>query len=83
MFYHNLRPNSKGPWQKKFLWFPKKITFTNIQGEVTLTKWMWLTNIYVRSKVHFYYSEGILVDITKTIQTYEYAEDLFDIIKKT
>ena len=85
MFYHDLKPNNNGwgPWRKKFLWLPKKITFTNEITHINLTKWFWLTNIYVRSKVHFYYSEGTLIDITTTIRTDEYAKDLFDIMKKT
>lgn len=83
MFYHSLKPNGKGIWKKKFLWLPKKITFTDIQNEVILSKWMWLTTVYVRTKVHFYYSEGTLIDVTKTIETNEYAQDLFDILKKT
>jgi len=85
MFYSDLRPdnNGWGPWKKKFLWLPKKITFTDIQNEDTISKWMWLTTIYVRSKVSFQYSEGTLIDITTTLRTYDYAKDLFDMIKKT
>ena len=85
MFYHDLKPNNKGwgPWKKKFLWLPKRIVFTNVLDQSEITQWLWLTNIYVRSKLHFYYSEGTLIDITKTIRTFDYAKDLFEIMKKT
>jgi len=84
MFYADLRPdnNGWGPWKKKFLWIPKKITFADIQDQTTSTSWMWLKTIYVRSKISFHYSEGVLIDITTTLRTYEYAENLFDLMKK-
>lgn len=84
MFYSDLRPdnNGWGPWKKKFLWLPKKITFTDIQDQTTSTNWMWLKTVHVRNKISFQYSEGILIDITRTIRTYEYAKDLFDLMRR-
>ena len=85
MFYNDLRPKKDGwsPWKKKFLWLPRKITFDDVHSSTTSTRWIWLQEIYVRHKLSFRESKGLMVDITTTSRTYEYAEDLFDMMKRT
>jgi hypothetical protein len=84
MFYNDLRPNKNGwsQWKKKFLWFPRKITFEDVLSSTKTTRWIWLQDVYVRHKLSYQYSQGLLIDITTTLRTYEYAEDLFDMMKR-
>ena len=51
-------------WEKKFLWWPKKLN----------GKWYWLRTYYERERLLLWYSQRY---------EYDYALNLFDIIKKT
>ena len=68
-------------WQEKFFWYPKKIVVNrqlpDTRVYLKVSKWIWLKTIYVRRRRVKFFPTISPVDFE-----YEYAEDLFDLIKK-
>ena len=68
------------PWQQKFCWLPKKIIITvafddsPYRNSYNMTKWVWFKTIFVRKRIKMHYPE--------TTYEYEYAEDLFDLMRQ-
>ena len=65
------------PWREKFCWFPTRITLDAHEPyDYRYSKYVWLKRIYVRRHVtHLHFGEKHYYD-------YQYAEDLFEMIKK-
>jgi len=68
------------PWQAKFCWFPTKIIIKVPTDDAPnrtyweVSKFVWWRTIYVRQRIKTHFPENNY--------EYEYAEDLFDLIKK-
>lgn len=71
------------PWKEKFCWFPTRIVVIVLVDDnpyrpfYKMANWVWLKTIFVRKRLIITYSED------KYEYEYEYAEDLFDLMKKT
>ena len=66
--YPKKRPQS--PWKKVFLWKP-----TRIDGH-----WYWLRNVHQRWRMDYQAKDDAIG--ANIITQYEYAVDVFDLIKK-
>ena len=62
-------------WQEKFCWLPTKIIVkAEAPYDISYYKYVWLKRIYFRRRLVSFYPQYNY--------QYEYAEDLFDLIKR-
>ena len=71
----NTRPWS--PWKEKFCWWPTRIVLTAEHPyDFSYSKHVWLKKIFVRRRPRYPSND------TEQTYEYEYAEDLFDLMKQ-
>ena len=64
-----------GPWKEKFCWWPTQIVLrAEYPYDYSYSKYVWFKKIYLRRRLRAHYPENNF--------EYEYAEDLFDLMKQ-
>lgn len=78
--------NPWSEWKEHYCWIPKRVTIAvpvvnpaSDMPYVMVSKWVWLKTIYYRHRVNIWYDGRYS---GKTKYDYEYAENLFELIKR-